>query len=216
MPNRPDIDTRNFRASCEPPKGEDDDREDPISEARERLLDLEAHIERRYLKAPLGNSNAEVSLQTITSKSVAKAASSASTTPTSKRTTNTSLNISKEMSSQQINGNNEENSDEEEENSEDEEDEVNEDLNDSNNSNGDNAENSKKNLPRGLVTWREGVKKAKTAAQLAMAFYVLETSIAWHKSIMKAFCQLCHSGEDEDSLLLCDGCDKGYHMYCFK
>ena len=75
---------------------------------------------------------------------------------------------------------------------------------------------SKENLPRGLVAWREGVKKALTAAQLATGFYVLETSIAWHKSIMKAFCQLCHSGDDEDSLLLCDGCDKGYHMYCFK
>merc|ERR1711997_1171739 len=31
-----------------------------------------------------------------------------------------------------------------------------------------------------------------------------ETSIAWHKSIMKAYCQLCHLG------------DKGYHTYCFK
>jgi hypothetical protein len=38
-----------------------------------------------------------------------------------------------------------------------------------------------------------------------MAFYILETSIAWHKSIMKAFCQLCHCGDNEDALLLCDG-----------
>lgn len=29
-------------------------------------------------------------------------------------------------------------------------------------------------------------------------------------------CQFCHSGECEDKLLLCDGCDKGYHTYCFK
>ena len=73
-----------------------------------------------------------------------------------------------------------------------------------------------KNIPRGLQFWREGVKNAKTAAQLAMAFYVLETSIAWQKSIMKAYCQLCNNGDNEDSLLLCDGCDKGYHTYCFK
>lgn len=66
------------------------------------------------------------------------------------------------------------------------------------------------------MAWRRGVRKAETAAQLAIGFYVLETSIAWHKSIMKAFCQLCHAGDDEDSLLLCDGCDKGYHMYCFR
>lgn len=29
-------------------------------------------------------------------------------------------------------------------------------------------------------------------------------------------CQFCSSGENEDKLLLCDGCDKGYHTYCFK
>lgn len=29
-------------------------------------------------------------------------------------------------------------------------------------------------------------------------------------------CQFCHSGDSEDQLLLCDGCDKGYHTYCFK
>ncbi len=69
MPDRPDIEKRDFRPSCCPPdKG--DDRPDPISEARERLLDLEAAIERRYLKAPLGHSNAEINLQTITSNNV--------------------------------------------------------------------------------------------------------------------------------------------------
>lgn len=29
-------------------------------------------------------------------------------------------------------------------------------------------------------------------------------------------CQFCQSGEQEDKLLLCDGCDRGYHTYCFK
>ena len=29
-------------------------------------------------------------------------------------------------------------------------------------------------------------------------------------------CQFCNSGDNEDKLLLCDGCDKGYHTYCFK
>lgn len=41
-------------------------------------------------------------------------------------------------------------------------------------------------LPKGLIVWREAVVKAQTAAQLAMAFYMLEASIAWDKSIMKA------------------------------
>uniref|UniRef100_A0A2H1W842 SFRICE_015710 n=1 Tax=Spodoptera frugiperda TaxID=7108 RepID=A0A2H1W842_SPOFR len=32
----------------------------------------------------------------------------------------------------------------------------------------------------------------------------------------KRNCQFCQSGDNEDQLLLCDGCDKGYHTYCFK
>ena len=60
-------------------------------------------------------------------------------------------------------------------------------------------------LPKGLIVWRDGIRQAQTSAQVAMGFYVLETAIAWHKSIMKAFCQLCHCGDNEDSLLLCDG-----------
>lgn len=27
-------------------------------------------------------------------------------------------------------------------------------------------------------------------------------------------CQICNSGEREDVLLLCDGCDDAYHTYC--
>lgn len=98
-----------------------------------------------------------------------------------------------------------------------------------------------------MNAWRDAVSKSHTAAQLAMALYVLESCVAWDKSIMKAVsilyveyrlqhntvtkiriiiihhlsvsyqnCQFCSSGENEDKLLLCDGCDKGYHTYCFK
>ncbi|KAJ8872271.1 hypothetical protein PR048_025873 [Dryococelus australis] len=34
--------------------------------------------------------------------------------------------------------------------------------------------------------------------------------------LMVQNCQFCHSGDNEDKLLLCDGCDKGYHTYCFR
>jgi hypothetical protein len=29
-------------------------------------------------------------------------------------------------------------------------------------------------------------------------------------------CGLCHSGDDEELLLLCDGCDRGFHTYCLQ
>ncbi|XP_045457539.1 bromodomain adjacent to zinc finger domain protein 2B-like [Melitaea cinxia] len=73
-----------------------------------------------------------------------------------------------------------------------------------------------KGIARGLATWREAVARCNTSAQLAMLLQALEAAIAWDKSIMKANCQFCLSGDNEDQLLLCDGCDKGYHTYCFK
>lgn len=27
-------------------------------------------------------------------------------------------------------------------------------------------------------------------------------------------CQVCHDGGSEDVMLLCDGCDKGFHTHC--
>lgn len=41
-------------------------------------------------------------------------------------------------------------------------------------------------VPKGLVVWREAVAKSQTAAQLSMGLHMLEASIAWDKSIMKA------------------------------
>lgn len=28
------------------------------------------------------------------------------------------------------------------------------------------------------------------------------------------FCEICHQSDREDRMLLCDGCDRGYHMEC--
>lgn len=43
------------------------------------------------------------------------------------------------------------------------------------------------NLPnKALLSWREAVARSHTSAQLSMALYVLESCVAWDKSIMKA------------------------------
>lgn len=137
-----------FRPSClDGHVEEGDQRVNPITLAKDRLLCLEAAIERRYLKPPLGISVGDVNLMGLS---------------------------------------------------------------------GDSAMPDPESLPKGLIIWRDAVSRAHTAAQLAMSLYMLESSIAWDKSIMKANCQFCHSGDNEDKLLLCDGCDRGYHTYCFK
>ncbi|XP_058819752.1 uncharacterized protein LOC131682355 isoform X3 [Topomyia yanbarensis] len=128
---------------------------------RERIAGLEAAIERRYLKPPLGINTTEAQMAVIAQQ---------------EHNHSTSL----------ANASNCSNSSEDE------------------------------NIPKGLMSWRDAVERSVTTAQLSMALYVLESCVAWDKSIMKANCQFCQSGEQEDKLLLCDGCDRGYHTYCFK
>uniref|UniRef100_A0A0C9R962 BAZ2B_0 protein n=1 Tax=Fopius arisanus TaxID=64838 RepID=A0A0C9R962_9HYME len=134
-----------------------------VEQARQRLLSLEAAIERRYLKPPLGVCTGDPNLAALKAEQAAAANAS------------------------------------------------------SNSSDGGSAPPPpEETTPRGLNNWREATARAHTSAQLAMALYMLEASIAWDKSIMKANCQFCHSGDNEDKLLLCDGCDRGYHTYCFR
>lgn len=132
-----------------------------LSLIKDRILNLEGAIERRYLKPPLGNNTGEAQLMNAT---------------------------------------------------------VSNEPNTSTTSNGSSAAAScdTENVPKGLCSWREAVARSVTSSQLSMALYTLEQCVAWDKSIMKANCQFCQSGESEDKLLLCDGCDRGYHTYCFK
>ncbi|XP_071666733.1 bromodomain adjacent to zinc finger domain protein 2B isoform X11 [Patagioenas fasciata] len=78
---------------------------------------------------------------------------------------------------------------------------------------GDGAE---EDLAPGLRVWRRALSEARSAAQLALCIQQLQKAIAWEKSIMKVYCQICRKGDNEELLLLCDGCDKGCHTYCHR
>lgn len=71
-------------------------------------------------------------------------------------------------------------------------------------------------VAHGMKVWRKALSEVRSAAQLAMCIQQLQKSIAWERSIMKVYCQICKKGDNEDLLLLCDGCDKGCHTYCHK
>nr|XP_038037672.1 bromodomain adjacent to zinc finger domain protein 2B isoform X7 [Anas platyrhynchos] len=78
---------------------------------------------------------------------------------------------------------------------------------------GDGAE---EDIAPGLRVWRRALSEARSAAQVALCIQQLQKSIAWEKSIMKVYCQICRKGDNEELLLLCDGCDKGCHTYCHR
>merc|ERR1719365_114827 len=55
-----------------------------------------------------------------------------------------------------------------------------------------------------------------TLGQLFIHLTTLDNSIVWSKSIMNTKCKICRRKQDPDKMLLCDGCDNAYHIYCLK
>lgn len=51
---------------------------------------------------------------------------------------------------------------------------------------------------------------------ILLIFFPTDSSITWARSILKAYCRLCKRKGDPQKMLLCDGCNKGHHMYCLK
>ncbi|CAJ1079290.1 bromodomain adjacent to zinc finger domain protein 2B isoform X1 [Xyrichtys novacula] len=68
----------------------------------------------------------------------------------------------------------------------------------------------------GMRLWHKALGEARSSAQLSLCIQQLQKSISWERSIMKAYCQLCQKGDNEELLLLCDSCDQGCHTYCHK
>uniref|UniRef100_A0A8C2SY60 Bromodomain adjacent to zinc finger domain 2A n=1 Tax=Coturnix japonica TaxID=93934 RepID=A0A8C2SY60_COTJA len=65
-------------------------------------------------------------------------------------------------------------------------------------------------------TWRQTLERCRSAAQVSLCIHQLERSIAWEKSVNKVTCLVCRRGDDDENLLLCDGCDRGCHLYCHR
>uniref|UniRef100_A0A8C2JTV6 Bromodomain adjacent to zinc finger domain, 2Ba n=1 Tax=Cyprinus carpio TaxID=7962 RepID=A0A8C2JTV6_CYPCA len=129
----------------------------PLDIAVTRLAELERHIERRYLRSPLGTT-IQIKLDNVGTVTVPAPASSTSA----------------------------------------------------------GGEGGEEEIAPGMKLWRKALCEVRSSSQLAMCLQQLQKSIAWERSIMKVYCQMCRKGDNEDMLLLCDGCDKGCHTYCHK
>ncbi|XP_052415321.1 bromodomain adjacent to zinc finger domain protein 2B isoform X8 [Carassius gibelio] len=129
----------------------------PLDIAVTRLAELERHIERRYLRSPLGTT-IQIKLDNVGTVTVPAPAPSTSA----------------------------------------------------------GGEGGEEEIAPGMKLWRKALSEVRSSSQLAMCLQQLQKSIAWERSIMKVYCQMCRKGDNEDLLLLCDGCDKGCHTYCHK
>ena len=67
-----------------------------------------------------------------------------------------------------------------------------------------------------LREWRSRVSECRNVEDMHALISQLSKALAWDKSIMKVTCQICKRDDNESELLLCDGCDLGFHSYCFR
>ena len=75
------------------------------------------------------------------------------------------------------------------------------------------VKSSKKKL---LERWCESLASCASLSQVFLHLATFEKSVAWAKSALHARCCICRRKGDAEKMLLCDGCDKGHHMYCLK
>ncbi|XP_077870259.1 bromodomain adjacent to zinc finger domain protein 1A-like [Saccoglossus kowalevskii] len=79
-------------------------------------------------------------------------------------------------------------------------------------------EESEPSKPEKTITerWQESLMSSSSIPQLFLHMATLDSSVMWSKSILHARCRICRRKGDAERMLLCDGCDRGHHMYCLK
>ncbi|XP_078034586.1 ATP-dependent chromatin assembly factor large subunit isoform X2 [Augochlora pura] len=77
-------------------------------------------------------------------------------------------------------------------------------------------EKDKKHLDDHKARWEQSLLASTSWSQLFVHFTTLENCISWNKSVLNAHCYICRRRGGADKMLLCDGCNKGHHLYCLK
>ena len=67
-----------------------------------------------------------------------------------------------------------------------------------------------------MERWQDAVMTCSSLSQIFLLMSTLDRSITWDKSALLARCTVCRRKGDDERMLLCDGCDCGYHIYCLK
>lgn len=79
---------------------------------------------------------------------------------------------------------------------------------------GDSRENRKTSIPEDLVSCSDcGRSGHPTCLQFTPNMIISVRRYRW-QCIECKYCSICGTSDNDDQLLFCDDCDRGYHMYC--
>ncbi|KAK0152886.1 Bromodomain adjacent to zinc finger domain protein 1A [Merluccius polli] len=67
-----------------------------------------------------------------------------------------------------------------------------------------------------LERWRESLLASSSLSQVFVHLSTLERSVLWSRSLLNTRCKICRRKGDSDTMLLCDGCDRGHHTHCLR
>ncbi|XP_044011620.1 bromodomain adjacent to zinc finger domain protein 1A isoform X2 [Aphidius gifuensis] len=67
-----------------------------------------------------------------------------------------------------------------------------------------------------IERWEQSLLASTSWSQLFLHLSTMENSVAWGRSALNARCRICRKCRDAENMLLCDGCNKGQHLYCLK
>uniref|UniRef100_A0A8C2IVK6 Tyrosine-protein kinase BAZ1B n=1 Tax=Cyprinus carpio TaxID=7962 RepID=A0A8C2IVK6_CYPCA len=64
--------------------------------------------------------------------------------------------------------------------------------------------------------WKAAVREAQTFSRMHVLLGMLDACIKWDMSAENARCKVCRRKGEDDKLILCDECNKAFHLFCLR
>ncbi|XP_059362086.1 tyrosine-protein kinase BAZ1B-like [Carassius carassius] len=64
--------------------------------------------------------------------------------------------------------------------------------------------------------WKTAVREAQTFSRMHVLLGMLDACIKWDMSAENSRCKVCRRKGEDDKLILCDECNKAFHLFCLR
>ncbi|XP_036380882.1 tyrosine-protein kinase BAZ1B-like isoform X2 [Megalops cyprinoides] len=64
--------------------------------------------------------------------------------------------------------------------------------------------------------WKSTIREAQTFSRMHVLLGMLDACIKWDMSAENARCKVCRKKGEDDKLILCDECNKAFHLFCLR
>uniref|UniRef100_A0A8C8EVT5 Tyrosine-protein kinase BAZ1B n=1 Tax=Oncorhynchus tshawytscha TaxID=74940 RepID=A0A8C8EVT5_ONCTS len=64
--------------------------------------------------------------------------------------------------------------------------------------------------------WKTAIREAQTFSRMHVLLGMLDACIKWDMSAENARCKVCRRKGEDDKLILCDECNKAFHLFCLR